>query len=408
MNEPLSPNDPRLPAVRARLFILIRSLWKAGVLQLPLSLMASDRPALQLLPPLWQRLRMELLAEPFLQDILPPIEQQMASAGRLERRESHLPPHSAVDWAQTWRRTLTPGRDRPIVTRQWQRELDLPENQLALLCLHEINAPLAGENKLLPEERAYLAHLRSRVRDNLQRPPWKGLTLPSHPPDSEQIRERVLHRPPYLKLLAWWNQWQAWRQPTEGRSPLPDPHLEPNWLFELLVLFEVVTELARHFPVRQARGLAGNSRTPAFIAKTAQGYIEVYYQSGTPLNPQRSLEALYGIPDIVLRLPGEAARFVIMDAKNFGASGHTQALYKLLGYLYQYGYAADGEHRFEQVLAGVLVFPTEEKEGKGLKNWQKELPGAQSVLGFVLPPLQEISYTGMKEFGEWLKGRIEG
>jgi hypothetical protein len=81
-------------------------------------------------------------------------------------------------------------------------------------------------------------------------------------------------------------------------------------------------------------------------------------------------------------------------------------LYKMLGYLYQYGYAADGEHRFGKVLAGALAFPTEEKEGQGLRNWQRELPGAQRVFGFVLPPLPVGHYSGMSELVRWLAGRL--
>lgn len=406
MNEALSTHDPRLPAIRARLFLLIRSLWKTGVLQLPLTLMASDRPALGLLPPLWQRLRVELLGEPFVREILPPIEHQMASGGRLHRSESHLPPNAPIDWAQTWRRNLSPGAYTPIVTRRWLRELDLHENQLALLCLHEIAQPIAGEQRLLPEERGPLTHLRGQVNDILNRPPWRDLTLPTTAPNVEVLRERVLHRPAYLRLIAWWIQWQAWRQPTTGNATLPDPDVEPSLLFELLVLFEIVTELARHYSVRQYRPLAGDPRAPAFIARTPSGPLYVYYQTGTPLNTQRSLDDLYGIPDIVLRLPGTVDRFVIVDAKNYGPAAHAQALYKMLGYLYQYGYAPDGSHRFEQMLAGVLVFPTEEKEGTGLRNWQKEIPNSQSVLSFVLPPTPDEHYTGLAEFGVWLKERV--
>lgn len=35
VNAPLMPDDERLPAVRSRTLMLIRSLWRAGVLRVP-------------------------------------------------------------------------------------------------------------------------------------------------------------------------------------------------------------------------------------------------------------------------------------------------------------------------------------------------------------------------------------
>ncbi len=103
---------------------------------------------------------------------------------------------------------------------------------------------------------------------------------------------------------------------------------------------------------------------------------------------QRSLADIWGVPDIVLQLPGAPPSYVILDAKNYGPSGHTQALYKMLGYLYQFGYDPRGTHAFERIHAGVLAFPTEEREGRALRHWQRDLPSAQAVLSFVLPPFQ--------------------
>jgi hypothetical protein len=78
----------------------------------------------------------------------------------------------------------------------------------------------------------------------------------------------------------------------------------------------------------------------------------------------------------------------------------------MLGYLYQFGYAPDGEHNFANVLAGTLVFPTEEREGSALKDWQRETAGAQRVLTFVLPPESDPEYSGMADFVTWLRRQI--
>ncbi|MDQ4077368.1 MAG: hypothetical protein M3220_14115, partial [Chloroflexota bacterium] len=194
-------------------------------------------------------------------------------------------------------------------------------------------------------------------------------------------------------------------QPGSGVHSLLDPALEADLLFELLLLFELVAALARHLPVRQSRALAEDSQAPSFVAQTPQGQLLVYYQTGSMFAQQRSLVDIWGVPDIVLQLPGEPPSYVILDAKNYGPSDHTQAIYKMLGYLYQFGYDPTGTHAFDRVLAGILAFPTEEREGKGLRNWQRNLPGAQAVMSFVLPPLSDAEYTGLDDLVSWLLER---
>lgn len=425
MNQALQKNDERLPAVRARLFLLVRSLWKAGVVQVPLTLQMSEPPALQLLHPLWRRLRVELLGEQLLRDILPAIERQLASEGELRREECSLTANGAVDWPATWRRQFGRPADSPLVTRHWRRTLDLPENHLACNALQALayDAHASFRSALSPEESAPLRRLRDRSRLRLQRPPWSGfsapsakqdgtrhLTNPSHPFGRGITRLRsgshLSIRPAYAALLAWCQQWQSWYQPAAGRHAQLDPDLEPQWLFELLLLFEVVAELARHMPVRQSRALAENSRTPAFIAQSPSGPLALFYQTGTMFRPQHSLKDIWGVPDIVLRLPGDKTKYVILDAKNYGPKAHTQAIYKMLGYLYQFGYNATGAHHFDSILAGVLAFSTNEREGHTLRNWQQPTPHAQAVMSFVLPPLPDEQFSGLEEFVGWLLARI--
>ncbi|MBA3532558.1 MAG: hypothetical protein H0T73_11595 [Ardenticatenales bacterium] len=409
---PLRAGDERLPAVRARLFLLVRSLWKAGMVQVPLTLEPSDVPSFHLLHPLWQRLRVELLGEQLLRDILPAIERHLASEGDLRREESTLTPNAPVDWPATWRRGLGRPADAPLVTRRWERNLHLPENYLAHRALRALaqDSDVALHSATSPEEAAPLRRLREQASRRLQRPPWHSFRADDGEvllrEASERIRRALPQRPAYGPLLAWWQQWQNWQQPSPGNQPLLDPALEPDWLFELLFLFELVAALAQHFPIRQGRALGGRSRAPVFIAQSASGPLMLHYQSGSMFSGQRSLAEIGAIPDIVLQLPGAEPQYVILDAKNYGSSGHTQAIYKMMGYLYQFGYDPAGEHRFEQTLAAILAFPTAEREGEGLRHWQREMPGGQSVMSFVLPPLPDERFTGLNEVVAWLLARV--
>ncbi len=412
-SQPLRPDDERLPAVRARLFLLVRSLWKAGVLQLPLSIEGGEPSALHLLHPLWQRLRVELLGEALLRDVLPAIERRLSSEGELRREESSLTPRAPVDWPSTWRRALGQPAGAPLVTRRWERHLALPENRLALHCLRALatDARLAQRSATSPAEAAPLRQLEGRGSRRLQRPPWLHFAADTvHEAElleaTQRIRRDAARQPAYVALLAWWQTWQRWQPPERGSHPLLDPALEADWLFELLLLFELVTALARHLPLRQNRALGGSSRAPLFVASTPRGPLLVFYQSGAMFSQQRSLSDIWGIPDLVLQLPGDAPSYVILDAKNYGPSGHTQAIYKMLGYLYQFGYDPTGSHAFHRVHAGVLAFPTDEREGHALRNWQRDLPGAQAVMSFVLPPLPDGRYTGLDELVAWLLNHV--
>ena len=429
MNQPLHHADERLPAVRARLFLLVRSLWKSGVVQVPLALQKGESQGLQLLHPLWQRLRVELLGQQLLRDILPAIERHLISEGQLERKEGSLTPNGPVDWPATWRRQLARPTNSPIITRHWTRSLDLPENHLAYYALkavaHDAQAALSRlsnvAHSFASADYAPLRQLRDQTHLRLQRQPWNKLLAKR----SEHLKKSWLrftknpttflaHRsshlsgyPAYIALLAWWQQWQGWQQPITGEHNLLDPELEPKWLFELLLLFEVVAALAKYFPIRQTRALAQGSQQPAFVAQTPSGPLALFYQTGKMFNKQRSLKDIWGIPDIVLRLPGNEPTYLILDAKNYGPSAHTQAIYKMLGYLYQFGYNATGEHHFNKVLAGVLAFSTNEREGYQLRNWQETAPNAQALMSFVLPPLPDEQFTGLQELITWLVEQIK-
>jgi hypothetical protein len=406
LNLPLHVGDERLPLVRARLFLLVRSLRKRGVLQAPHHIGERMAPALHLLPELWARLRVEILGEELLAEILPGVERCLASGGEVTRVEGGLSARGPVDWHQTWRRQLERGEQTLLVTRHWKRKLDLPENRLLFHALQEVadGAERALRAPIFPEEAAPLRAIEERARYALRRPPWRDMESG----DRDSIRraaqrvQRLPGRPAYAALLRWWDEWQFLQETVPGTAPLAEPALEPDWLFELLLLFELVNALAAHLPVRQCRALYQDSRLPAFVARAPGGGLEIFYQSGSMLAEQRSLADIRAIPDIILRLPGPEPSYVILDAKNYVSSGHTQALYKMLGYLYQFGYSGTGHHHFHRVRAGIIAFPTLEREGHGLRHWQRDLPGAQMVSSFVLPPLPDPRFTGLQELVQWL------
>lgn len=422
---PLRPGDPALPAVRARLAALAWALWRQRVLDeqfLPLATAPADPPLLHLLSPLWQRLRLALLGETLFATILPAIERQMAAAGSLVRRPAGLAPTAPVDWPATWRATSGQTHPETVITRRWQRTLDLPENRLAVLATQtiatDVRTALRGDD-LPPDERAGLHSLGARAARALARPPWHSLQ-PEPPADLLPAagiaiaRSPAGRRAPYAALLDWWQRYSRWRQTALGPTALPLAATDPDLLFELLVLFEMATALARHLPLRQVRPLGGDPTAPLFVAQTTRGPLTLFYQTGTMFAAHRRLGAIWGTPDIVIGLPDE--RYVILDAKNVAPGNHAQALYKLMGYLYNFGYrpaapgtATPAPEGFERIVAGVIVFPSPaEREGPGLTPWHDPATGGQAILSLVLPPLPDAIYTGIADLaarvvagGEW-------
>lgn len=404
MNQPLTPDDPRLPLVHARLLTLARSLLRAGQLEVDGSGAPAPSPALRLLQPVLARLRRELLAEELLEGLLPEIERQMVSDGTLERNERGLHAEQPVDWPATWRRPA--GRPPAVVTRRWERNLGGPENRLAAAALAALSQPVLPPAGWLlsPRELATLDDLRHRALAARRRPPWHQIPAPAGitPALVAQVEARRPRRPACRALAIWARAWLAVPHVRPGARPLPAPALEPDTLFELLVLLELIEGLARHLPVRQCRPLSGAAGEPIFRARAPQGDLLIFVQSGAPLAAGRSLADIRAIPDIVIQLPCAPARYILVDAKNYGPSNHAQAVYKMLGYLYQYGYDGAGPHHFDRILGGVLLFSTDEREGHGLRHWHDPAPGTQAVLSGVLPPVPDDAYRGMAALVEWI------
>lgn len=430
----LRPGDPALPAVRARLATLAWSLWRARVLdaaRLPLAPAPADPPALWLLGPLWRRLRLQLLADEFFRSVLPGVERWLSAAGRQQQRPAGLAPTGPVDWPATWRHALAEGTPtvQTLITRHWSRELDLPENRLVALALATLaaDARAARTGPLSPAEHRTIAAVGQRAARALAGPPWNRfaphldgwLQAPTTVATGAREAIRAMAAPQratYAALLDWWQRYCHWRQTTLGPTSLATSETEPDLLFELLVLLELVASLARHLPVHQARPLTGsgaNPTRPLFRAYHARGELAIFYQTGSMFAQHRRLAAVWGTPDIVIRLPD--GRFVIVDAKNYAPANHAQALYKLMGYLYNFGYnprflpdhspAEALFQSFERVAGGALVFPSPEQEGYDLRAWHDPAHGGQAIFSLALPPLPDERFRGLASFVVWLLER---
>lgn len=404
VNAPLTSDDARLPAVRARTLTLIRSLWRAGILRVPVC--DSPIPGVwPFLPQVLHLLRVELLGRELTETILPAVERHLRAGGEWRHEETRLPAGGPVVWPATWQhwhRTL-PG-DPTVVVRTWQRAFGLPENRLAVLALeHVLSAAQQVAAPLRAAGMADATDISDNVRDTRERPPWCWIEAGDEPAHivchaRERIQRLGNRQPAYAQLLTWWHRFHARRTTTQGAIALEDAGAEPDLLYELLVLLELVLALSRHGPVRQVRSLAGadaDPTAPLFEASTAAGTLQIFYQTGSMFTAQRRLKGVWGTPDIVVALP-QPTRYVVIDAKNYGPANHTDALYKMMGYLYNFGFP----NSFEHISAGVLAFPTVDREGAGLHAWHPDQE--QALFSIVVPPLPTDRFTGMTDLARWI------
>ena len=89
-----------------------------------------------------------------------------------------------------------------------------------------------------------------------------------------------------------------------------------------------------------------------------------------------------GTPDVVIRIGG---RTILGDMKNYAPRNYTQAIYKMLGYLYNFGYP----HRWNEIDAGVLFFPEPSEQHPGFRVLEPRLEVGlrhQDIGSLIIPP----------------------
>lgn len=104
--------------------------------------------------------------------------------------------------------------------------------------------------------------------------------------------------------------------------------------------------------------------------------LDLWYQSSHGLDTYTEVR---GIPDVVLRIDG---RTILGDMKNYSVHGYTQAVYKMFGYLYNYGFP----DRWGEIDAGVLFFPSPNAPRFPGFRILDRAEGPQEVGSLIIPP----------------------
>lgn len=229
--------------------------------------------------PLFQQydryVKLRLLSNELLDDILPRIRRQLSMKTSHMRLREEAPTRGDIDWPRTLERSWNNSPGLPALqfeTRLRQRSMETPENILTIAILLAYQKELRhvmqenfGDEALQVQERSVLVGMGERLERELAAP-YARLLLPlARQADINTLAPQVsLHlRPgpnPYRDLLAWWHRFTHLRvvRATEERTATLATNRSDDkvnaWLYELWIALEVIHVVTREGDV-QAREL---------------------------------------------------------------------------------------------------------------------------------------------------------
>lgn len=221
----------------------------------------SALPQIPLLQQYDRYLKLRVLSNELLDDILPRIRRQLSLKTSHARLREEAPTRGDIDWHRTVERNWSQAPGLPPLqfeTRLRQRTLDTPENLLVVAILlayrREIQLALSeqfSDETFSTHERQWLVSADERAERELAAAYARSLTEDARHVDCSELAQHVsLRLPPgpgpYRTLLAWWHQFSAFRV---GRSPAraattltskrEDARTEA-WLYELWIMLEML------------------------------------------------------------------------------------------------------------------------------------------------------------------------
>lgn len=377
-----------LDRMHARIAQLTLWLCDRGYLEYPLGLTVASHPSLQFADRVHRLFKLQTLAGELTGVILPRIRRKIAfRPGRLsETHRLHI--RGALDVPRTMRTgyaaAAMPALSEYVSARP-SKDFRTPENLLAVVSVRQVmdeaKRLLGDASVLLPEERRLLHTMIRRCMRALRPSIFAGLTPETDVQPGRGALERLIHEASqsirqikgahngYQELLDWRARYDAFTVTgPEGAYRTPVRATSPDRAYELLIVLELLVRLSRHARIRQNDPCwrhGSRADAPAFACRFRDGdRWEVYIQSALPVSHQRYLPHLTGIPDMIIRNPA-TGRLLITDAKQYTRTSYGAAFYKMMGYLYQFGYPAG----FDAVAGGVLCVPERIGEEPGWTVW---------------------------------------
>jgi hypothetical protein len=221
----------------------------------------STLPWLPLLQQYDRYVKLQLLSNELLDDILPRIRRQLSLKTSHARLHEEAPTRGDIDWHRTLERSWSQAPGLPATqfdTRLRQRSLETPENVLTVAILLAYRRELQQamqetftDEELSEQERQIFVSADERAERELAASYACGLIKQAQQADiNVLVQEVTLHLRagpnPYRDLLAWWQRFTQFRvgRATEERSlALASKRSDEKtdaWLYELWIVLEYI------------------------------------------------------------------------------------------------------------------------------------------------------------------------
>jgi len=229
--------------------------------------------------PLFQQydryIKLRLLSNELLDDILPRIRRQLSMRTSHTRLREEAPTRGDIDWPRTLERSWNVSPGLPALqfeTRLRQRSMETPENILTVAILlayqrelRQVMQETFGDEALQVQELYVLISLNERLERELAAPYARLLIIQARQVHIDTLALQVsLHlRPgpsPYRDVIAWWHRFtrlRIVRAAEERTSTLATKRNDEKmnaWLYELWIALECIHLLAQEGDVL-AQGL---------------------------------------------------------------------------------------------------------------------------------------------------------
>src|SRR5260370_19852968 len=219
----------------------------------------STLPQLPLLQQYDRYVKLQILSNELLDDILPRIRRQLSLKTSRARLLEEAPTRGEIDWQRTLERSWSQAPGQPPLqfgTRLRQHTLDTPENVLTIAilsasrrALRQVRDEGLADEEFSRQERAFLDGADERAERELAAPYARALLNQALRANIDALEQEVVRhlRPgpsPYRGLLSWWHRFQEFRvgrtaveQALALASRRSDEKTDA-WLYELCIMLE--------------------------------------------------------------------------------------------------------------------------------------------------------------------------
>ena len=403
----------------ARVAHLTSALLSRNILDRSSGAAFGRHPSLRFLERFRRLLILEALTDELVRSILPSLRNRISfvSTNTLERHALRLT--GAFDAKETLLsrpEALLSPLFTQYVSRRVERSFQTDENRLIVVTLLDVIADVESLLShtdlychLAPKEKTALEDCAWRLRRELRQAPFnrlgeecQAIRRAESPFRRDHVETTAIRRiqlnglmnaEAYQAFLRWREKYERLHLVDIGKETDIAPRdITREQEYELLTLLEILLRLSYQGRVTQIRAVGHSVGSPLFDCVFTDGTRwELYYQTAEPIRRYRRIKPLVGIPDLIIRNP-KTDRVFLVDAKRYTVTSIGGALYKMMGYLYQFGYP----DQFDRMAGACLFHPFPIAEEPPCSVWAGSPDSQNQLIASVCLPITGLATPHLK------------